>query len=42
MAGRMRRLIAALVRTANWRCCQCDTFNGESDAVCFTCGSGRP
>ena len=40
MAG-VRRLIAAMARTANWRCSDCDTFNGESDPACITCGGGR-
>ena len=34
----IRRLINQLARVANWQCSQCDTFNSERDAVCFTCG----
>lgn len=24
--------------SANWRCPDCDTWNGQSDTVCMTCG----
>ena len=36
--ARVRRLIAAMARTANWRCSDCDTWNSDSDAKCMTCG----
>ena len=35
--ARVRRLIAALARTANWRCSDCDTWNSDSDTKCMTC-----
>jgi hypothetical protein len=38
MAARIRRLVAVLARTANWRCADCDTFNGTADPVCICCG----
>lgn len=40
--ARVRRLVAALARTANWRCVDCDTFNDENDTACMCCGNGRP
>jgi hypothetical protein len=39
--NRARILVRLLARAANWRCSDCDTFNGESDPACITCGGGR-